>query len=813
MSPLNKRLPRDLRHNLGKYLGIFLLFLFAIAMGSGYLSAAHSIQVIQDGLHEKAHVEDFHFATQFEAAATSIKAVEELGCTVYEDFTADVPLRLRGDDRAMNCRLINQDSRAEVNQYYYFEGTEPANDNEITLDRVFCKNNNLQVGDTMEVNGRQMALVGIASVSDYECLMEKNTDMLFNSATFTIALVTPDGFAATAGAKRDYRYDAVLDDRSMDLVARTSLEEDVADVLVDHGEVLTDLVDIDSNMAIFFATDDVESDQVMWQVLVGLLVVIMAFVFVVLTNATIEQESAVIGTLLASGYRKREIIGHYMVLPTLIGVLGCAAGNLVGLTHMSTPMQELYYGSYSLPPYEFSFSPQVFVFTTVVPFALLVVVTFLGLVRKMRFTPLAFLRREIASRSRRNTLPLPERLSFVRRFQLRVFLRNLSHFVVLFFGISFCSLFLLFGLCLMPVVEHYAELLKTDVVANHIYLLKAPLELDGTPEQRAAYAAIEELMSTDDPLSDLGFVKYARALLRTMDIDEDAHPVNTVDNGQSKIAQAEKFSAATFAIDHVITDSSEEITIYGIQEGSRYWSDVDVSGGAVVVGNGLAKKCRIKPGDTVSLFDKYTNKTYEVVASSVWGTSANMNLYMEMGALNRMVDEDEDTFHGYASDEELQIDQRYLATDITPEAMTSSADQMQESFGDMMGMVVAFAIPVYLILVYLLTKTVIDRSSRYISYMKVFGYHNPEITHLYVRAITATVLVSLVASQPFVIWLCKVFVSFVMDRYSGNLELYVAPSLMAEVVAIGAAAYVVVAAAHIWRIRRVSLSEAMKVQE
>jgi putative ABC transport system permease protein len=186
---------------------------------------------------------------------------------------------------------------------------------------------------------------------------------------------------------------------------------------------------------------------------------------------------------------------------------------------------------------------------------------------------------------------------------------------------------------------------------------------------------------------------------------------------------------------------------------------------------------------------------------------------MDRVALNRMMDEDDDSFAGYASDEELTLDARYLATDITPEAMSSSADQMERSFGDMMDMVVAFAVPVYLILVYLLTKTVIDRSSRYISYMKVFGYHNPEITHLYVRAITATVLVSLVASQPFVIWLCKVFVSFVMDRYSGNLELYVAPSLMAEVVAIGAAAYVVVAAAHIWRIRRVSLSEAMKVQE
>ena len=97
--------------------------------------------------------------------------------------------------------------------------------------------------------------------------------------------------------------------------------------------------------------------------------------------------------------------------------------------------------------------------------------------------------------------------------------------------------------------------------------------------------------------------------------------------------------------------------------------------------------------------------------------------------------------------------------------------------------------------------------------MKVFGYHNGEISRLYVRAITVTVLVSLVASLPFVLWLVKFFVSFVMDRYSGNLEIWVPASLLAEVVAIGAVAYAAVAVVHIWRIRRVSLAEAMKVQE
>lgn len=814
MSPLIKRIPRELMNNLGKYLGIFLLFLFAIMMGAGFLSASYSLQALQDGMHERHRVEDCHFATQFEISRASREAVEAMGCTVYEDFTADVPFFVAGDERENNCRLIDQSNREDVNRGYYFEGAAPSAADQIALDRVWCKNNDVRVGDKVTVGGHEVTVSGIMSLSDYECLMEKNTDMMFNSNTFTVALVTTEGFQLMAGAKRDYRYDVVLNDRTMDLAARTEFERDMADLLGEHGEVLTDLVDYEyDNKAIFFATSDVEGDRSMWEVIIMLLVTIMAFVFVVLTNATIEQESAVIGTLLASGYRKRELVAHYMILPTLIGVLGCAMGNALGLTLMSTPMQELYYGSYNLPPYEYTFEPRAFILTTVAPFALLEVVTLLGLLRKLRFTPLAFLRREIANRSRRATLPLPTWLSFVRRFQMRVFLRNLSHFAVLFFGIAFCSLFLLFGLCLMPIVERYSDLLKSDVVAEHIYLLKAPLELEGTPDQRAAYAAAEELLKTDDPLEDLGLVGYARAALSTMDVDKDAHPVNTTDNGEERIAQAEKFVAASFEVAHVVTQSSEEITVYGIQEDSRYWSEVDVADGAVVVGSGLSQKCRIKPGDTLVLFDKYTNKSYELEVSEVWGSTANMNVYLQMAALNRLLGEDEDRFLGYASDEPLDLDSRYLATDITPDSMGSSAEQMQESFGDMMGMIVVFSIPIYLILVYLLTKTVIDRSSRYISYMKVFGYRNGEIQRLYVRAITATVLSSLVLSLPLVIALCDVFVRVVMDRYSGNLELYVAPSLMAEVVAIGVAAYAAVALMHIRHIRRVSLAEALKVQE
>lgn len=51
-SPLRMRFPRELKNNLGKYLGIFLLMSVTIALTSGFLLAAHSIGVIIDDMPE-----------------------------------------------------------------------------------------------------------------------------------------------------------------------------------------------------------------------------------------------------------------------------------------------------------------------------------------------------------------------------------------------------------------------------------------------------------------------------------------------------------------------------------------------------------------------------------------------------------------------------------------------------------------------------------------------------------------------------------------------------------------------------------------
>ena len=481
LSPLAKRFPRELKNNLGKYLGIFAMMVMAIGLTSGFLAAASSISKIIDGMDSAYTIEDARFTTNFEASNEALSVAKQAAqdstgspARIYRSYSYDVPFS--GGNAAEGTIARVYQNRTTVNLAAYAEGREPESAGEIALDRVFCAHNNIQVGDTVAVAGTEYHVSGIMTLPDYSALFEKNSDFVFNSLTFTVATVTDDAFAGIekAGNTPTYTYSLRFDDWNLSDAQRVDAESDMAKALNSHNAVLSDLTDRAANQGIGYPADDVASDQTMWETLMLLLIVIMAFMFVVLTSSTIEEESAIIGTLLASGWRKRELMLHYAALPCLVGIVAAIIGNFLGYIALAEPMKNLYYNSYSLPPYHAIWDWNVFLITTVAPLALLIGITLIGLARKMRCTPLQFLRHETSRGGTKHSFALPERLHFPTRFRLRVFLRNIGNFVTLFFGIGFASMLLLFGLCVMPTMNNYADTLKSDVVAQHMYTLKAP---------------------------------------------------------------------------------------------------------------------------------------------------------------------------------------------------------------------------------------------------------------------------------------------------------------------------------------------------
>ena len=768
-SPLRKRFPRELKNNLGKYLGIFLLMSVTIALTSGFLLAAHSIGVIIDDMPEKYSIEDTRFTTAFEATDEQLNAADDAareaeagGADIFRNWSFDADFNHAQGDDGRNRTLRVYQHRTQVDLAAYAEGRVPEAADEVAVDRVFATNNGITVGEEVKLFGQRFTVCGIMTTSDNQALFQNNSDFTVNTLTFGVAEVSESGFAAleATGHQPAYTYSVRFADRDLTVAQRTDAEKDMMRALSTAGATVDDLTDSSANQGIGYAADDVSGDSTMWSVLLYMIIDIMEFVFVVLTSGTIEEESAIIGTLLASGYRRRELVTHYLALPAAVGIAAAVVGNVAGYTLMSEPMRNLYYGSYSLPPYYATWSWGVFAQTTVLPVATLVGITLLGLLRKMGHTPLEFLRHETSKGGVKRGFALPERLSFTTRFRLRVFLRNLGNFATLFVGIGFASMLLLFSLAILPTMTHYAENLHNNVLAEHMYTLKAPLEVDN--------------------------------------------------------AQAEKYAVYSLEYDRGEGSGTETITVYGVPEDSRYWDDLAVGDGHVVFGNGLIDKFRFADGQTVNLYDKYEDETREATYEGdgcTWGTKSDMAVYMSLDDFNRFFGNDAGYFNGYASDQALDLDARYLTSDLTPESMDAIGEQFVGMMDDMIGMLVGLSVFIFLVFMYLLTKSVIDRSARAISYMKVFGYRDSEISRLYVRSITLTVAVSLVVCQPLIIGGLTLLFRAMLLAYNGNIEIYVPMAAIAEVIAIGFATYLAVALLHIRRIKRVPLALALKVQE
>ena len=130
--------------------------------------------------------------------------------------------------------------------------------------------------------------------------------------------------------------------------------------------------------------------------------------------------------------------------------------------------------------------------------------------------------------------------------------------------------------------------------------------------------------------------------------------------------------------------------------------------------------------------------------------------------------------------------------------------------GAMFYMINVFAVALSALLIYLLTKLILEKNTNSISMVKILGYENGEIARLYLLATTWVVIFSLIAGM----WISKVVIDGIyramMSDYSGWLTLYIAPEIYGEMFAMSMAAYLAVALLQFRRIQKIPMDEALK---
>ena len=751
-NPLNRSLWREFKQNLARYLSISIVLIVMISAVSGFLTVVYSAKDLLYKNQDECNVEDGQFAVTQTLKKDTKDKIEHLDLNLYENFYSEQDL---SDDTMI--RIYKNREKVDIATVY--EGRLPKNKHEIALDRLFAEKNDYKVGETIHLNGEDIKIVGFIAVPDYTSLIEKNSDLMMDAIHFGVAIVDNKTFDEFAEKNITYNYSYVLDKKDASDKENYDKLNDIRDICLENGYMLINMMTSDMNQTISFLPNDMGGDIPMIKALLYIILVILAFIFVVISETIIDEESTVIGTLLASGYTKNELIRHYMVLPIIITIVSCIIGNIVGYLVFPPYFKDMYYGSYCLPPLKVQFIPEAFVTTTIIPLVFMLVINYLMLRHKLNISPIRFLRRDTHKNRIKQHIKLKHG-SFFRRFQIRVILQNKGSYFTLFIGILFASFILMFGIVMGPCIDNYLQNSEDSVKADYQYVLKQPVDIKNAKD-------------------------------------------------------AEKLTITSLETYYKAGDLDLDVSFYGLDNDSKYYDDISLPSkdDEITISYDFAQKMGLKKGDKITFTNPYTEKDYKFKVYDIYDYKAGFSAYMTQKNLNDMIDQDKNYYNAYLSDKKLDIKDEYIQSKLTRNDVVKIGEQVTSSFGQMIPIMTTVSIIIYLVVMYILTKLVMDRNATNMSFLKVMGYDDKEISKLYLKASTIVVVISLIICAPFSYYLMDVLFKFAFMRFTSYIEMYMPYYLHIVVFVVGLLVYSLVNFILNRSIKKVDLGESLKESE
>lgn len=197
----------------------------------------------------------------------------------------------------------------------------------------------------------------------------------------------------------------------------------IDDIFSEDAQNLMTFVKAGDNARIQAASGDQELYRSVGTIAGAILLILISYVLSVFVVHSIDQESAVIGALYALGVKRKNLMAHYVTLPTVITFVSGLIGTLLGYSSLGVPIQmQDCYNYYSLPDLDVIYMPYLFIYGIVVPPAISIIVNSLVIRKRLSKPVLTMIRNEQKVGKGKN-IKLGN-MSFMNLFKIRQMLRE-----------------------------------------------------------------------------------------------------------------------------------------------------------------------------------------------------------------------------------------------------------------------------------------------------------------------------------------------------------------------------------------------------
>lgn len=552
------------------------------------------------------------------------------------------------------------------------EGNLAEADDEIVVEKRFSQVNDISVGDIIQIAGNEFKVTGIGTSPDYNALFKEMSDTVVDSKVFGTVFVTEGAYDKLNATGESVKTETYL--YAFRLKGKTTCD-DVKDALED--------IKVDANITSFVTSDDNPrtggaADDQQINVQAGyffgvLLMLLFTYVISVFVVHGIEKESSVIGALYALGVKRRDLMMHYLTLPVIVTTVAGIIGFLIGISNVGIPVQMAdAYAYYSIPAMDVKIPPILIVYGIVMPPLTAIVVNYFVIRKKLSQTALSLIKNEV-KQPKGSNVNLGD-MGFVGRFRVRQMLREMRTGLTVVIGMFIALICLMLSLNTATFCSKVKKQNVEDTHYEYMYTYKYPTE--NPPEG--------------------GEAAYAKTLKKE------------------------------------VYGYNWDVTVLGLSKNTKYF-DVDLKDGKnrVTISSSFAEKYGYGVGDEIVLHDEENDIDYGFTVDSVTQYTPAFYVFMTIDDARELFGAGSDEYNVVFSDKDLEVDPARLYATTTKADIESAAGIFADQMRSMVIMIVIISTLIFVVVMYLMMKVMIDRSAFSISLIKVFGFRTKEIRKLY----------------------------------------------------------------------------------
>lgn len=697
---INKRAGRSIRKNKAFYIISIILTALTSMVIVAAVSTGHTLTDVVKNFVDDYKAEDAEFVTYKPLTDEDIENLEnEYDVIIEYSRYKDISVK-NGDLEGTTVRIF--DMPEKLNLYEVREGSEPK-DGEALLTQDFADIHDIKVGDNVSLGAYSYKISAYTTKADYIYMLEKLTGYIDNKK-FAVMVVNSNEYDKLDADENGYYSIKYNKDNSKEVRGKLNQDYVIASYLaatsntrismpVNEGDAVT-------NMAMMYA-------PVMFIIIITLIVMIL--------GRNIRNEQYLLGTFLALGFSRKQIVSHYMRYGLIPGLIGSVIG--IGCSVPLTKVLCKFYIEYDFEKltYTVNYNIPSIIVALVVPTVLYCAAIAIQAAKLLKKSPVDLLRN-----TGKDTKTIGIMKNSHAKTQLKMRVRNVighpGRSIVTMFGVMVASFCILTGLIMNDSIDSLLHGgLTSSIKYEYLYRLNS-LE-EGTPDKGEAL-----------------FQNY-----------------------------------------YEVDGSTVQISAQGISEDSKYFPDKTDSGDKLELDkyyltSAAAQTYGVKAGDELTFFNIADLEEHKVKISGIVTDNTHCYLYTGRSNATRLAGVGDGVYNCIISADKLELDKNLVASETT---MTVTADTMENMMGPMKAIMAIFeivGIVLGVFVLYLIINMIVSETRTNISVMKVLGFSRKEIANRVLNVNHILVCVGYLLGIPVAYEFVKIGYSDTIENYGMLLE-------------------------------------------